>query len=233
MQEVQHVMSLICELANHQLTWGRTLPESITEFEEMSLHLLAYIAREGLVRSGVYHSFHVGIQCHPVQKEEIIAHGRPSFVGSCAGWFALCAKGSTVKESNGAASPPPKVAPQAAAASPTRSSSSLSGSGLITSGSLPSITSSVTYTEYSDLVAINVYRLVLLLLNFNCKQVRHAVDRFEDRGAIDYSHFPQLPAPEVLYHLQVHYIFAAPVIKRMRRVCLILVGSFNYSYEAM
>ncbi|XP_024375793.1 uncharacterized protein [Physcomitrium patens] len=239
LQEVQHVMSLICELANHQLTWGRTLPESITEFEEMSLHLLAYIAREGLVRSGVYHSFHVGIQCHPVQKEEIIAHGRPSFVGSCAGWFALCAKGSTVKESNGAASPPPKVAPQAAAASPTRSSSSLSGSGLITSGSLPSITSSVTYTEYSDLVAINVYRLVLLLLNFNCKQVRHAVDRFEDRGAIDYSHFPQLPAPEVLYHLQDQVGAVLIDILRAREgkviqeavkdVCLLLFGILEKS----
>ncbi|KAG0574974.1 hypothetical protein KC19_VG307200 [Ceratodon purpureus] len=200
LQEVQHVVSLLCELAKHQMTWRRTLPDSTTEFEKMSLHLLAYIAREGLVRSGVYHSTIVGIHCHPVQKEEIAAHARPSIVGSSAGWFAVCARGCAVKEIDGTASSSPKVS--LITGSPLRTGSSSPSSGLVTSGSSAASMPSATCTEYSDLVAINVYRLVLLLLQFSCKQVQHAVDRFENGWTNDYSYFPQLPAPEVLYPLQ-------------------------------
>lgn len=199
------MMSLLCELSRHQMTWRRTLPDSIPEFEEMSLHLLAYIAREGLVRSGVYHSSHIGIRCQPVLKEEIAAHARPSIVGSSAGWFAVCARGCAVKEANGTASPSPENTPPATTSSPLRTSSSSPSSGLVISGSSTASTSSATCTEYSDLVAINVYRLVLLLLKFTCKQVQHAVDRFENGGTTDYSQFPQLPAPEVLSPLQVCY----------------------------
>lgn len=201
LQEVQHVMSLLCELSSHQMTWRRTLPDSIAEFEEMSLHLLAYIAREGIVRSGVYHSSHIGIRCQPVLKEEIAAHARPSIVGSSAGWFAVCARGCSVKERNGVASPP-KNATAATTNSLLRTGSSSPSSGLVISGSSAASTSSAACTEYSDLVAISVYRLVLLLLKFTCKQVQHAVDRFESGGTADYGHFPQLPAPEVLYPLQ-------------------------------
>lgn len=204
MQEVQHVMSLLCELSSHQMTWRRTLPDSIPEFEEMSLHLLAYIAREGLVRSGVYHSSHIGIRCQPVLKEEIAAHARPSIVGSSAGWFAVCARGCVVKEANGSSASPPKNTPVATTSSPLRTGSSSPSSGLVSTGSsAASASSAPPCTEYSDLVAIDVYRLVLLLLKFICKQVQHAVDRFESGGTNDYSHFPQLPAPEVLYPLQV------------------------------
>jgi hypothetical protein len=56
-------------------------------------------------------------------------------------------------------------------------------------------------------VAINVYKLVLLLLKFICKQVQHAVERFEDGGPIDYTQFPELPSPEVLHSLQVENPF--------------------------
>lgn len=231
MQEVQHVLTLLCELANHQMTWRRTLPDSVAEFEEMSLHLLAYIAREGSVRSGVYHSSHLGIRCHPVQKEEIVAHARPSFVGSSAGWFGVCARGCTVREMNGTASPSPKITPMVG--SPLRTGSSSPGFGLVTSGSSAASLPTAICTEYSDLVAINVYRLVLLLLKFSCKQVQHAVDRFENGGTNDYGHFPQLPAPEVLYPLQVYYAGPALVSLNICPDSLVIVHVCKLGQQPM
>lgn len=202
-QEVQHVVLLLSELAKYQQTWRRTSPESIVEFEEMSLHLLAYISREGLFRPGAFHGSHLGISCHPVLKEEITSHTRPAIVGCGLSWFAVCARGCTAKEGNGNALCPSQSTPLST--SPLRIGSSPSSSSLLTSsGSTAASFSSALCTEYSDLVAINVYKLVLLLLKFNCKQVHHAVERFENGGTCDYSHFPQLPAPEVLYALQVH-----------------------------
>lgn len=86
-QEVQHVVLLLSELAKYQQTWRRTSPESILEFEEMSLHLLAYISREGLFRPGTFHGSHLGISCHPVLKEEITSHTRPAIVGCGLSWL--------------------------------------------------------------------------------------------------------------------------------------------------
>jgi len=191
LQETQHVVALLSELTRHRKSWVQALPNSVTEFCETSLHLLAYIAREGLVLPGVFHATHVGIRCRPVRKEEIAAHQRPSIVRSNSGWFAVCGMGSSVGEEKRDLVSTPLVS---TSSPPSRTASPSTGVHAIGSSFC---------TEYSDLVAINVYKLVLLLLKFICKQVQHAVERFEDGGPIDYTQFPELPSPEVLHSLQV------------------------------
>jgi nuclear pore complex protein Nup188 len=195
LQETQHVVALLSELMRHRKSWVQALPNSVTEFCETSLHLLAYIAREGLVRPGVFHATHVGIRCRPVRKEEIAAHQRPSIVGSNSGWFAVCGMGSSVGEEKRNSVSTPLLS---TSSPPSRTTSPSTGVHAIGSSFC---------TEYSDLVAINVYKLVLLLLKFICKQVQHAVERFEDGGPIDYTQFPELPSPEVLHSLQVENPF--------------------------
>lgn len=206
MQEVQHVVILLNELAVYYQSWVRAAPQCMSEYGEMSLHLLAYISREGLIRPGIYHGTHVGVRCHPIQKEDITRNSCPSIIKSTSGWFAVCARGCTVKEGNKAPATPFQTSPSLMSAGPAKIGSSSSPSSTLLGSSGGSVTSvvSLSSTEYSDMVAISVYRLVLLLLKFICKQVQHAVERLEDRGIADYGHFPQLPAPEVLYSLQVH-----------------------------
>ncbi|CAM6047081.1 unnamed protein product [Sphagnum compactum] len=223
LQETQHVVALLCELTCHRKSWVQALPNSVTEFCETSLHLLAYIAREGLVRPGVFHATHVGIRCRPVRKEEIAAHQRPSIVGSNSGWFAVCGMGSSVGEEKRDLVSTPLLS---TSSPPSRTTSQSTG--------IHAIGSSFC-TEYSDLVAINVYKLVLLLLKFICKQVQHAVERFEDGGPVDYTQFPELPSPEVLHSLQDQVVAVTTEVLSTRRpgqpkdrvvqdVCLLLLS---------
>nr|DAD40324.1 TPA_asm: hypothetical protein HUJ06_014647 [Nelumbo nucifera] len=59
-----------------------------------------------------------------------------------------------------------------------------------------------TKTEVSDAVAIQIYKIAFLLLEFLCLQVEGAAKRAEEVGYIDLAHFPELPMPEILHGLQ-------------------------------
>ncbi|KAF6154836.1 hypothetical protein GIB67_033865 [Kingdonia uniflora] len=66
--------------------------------------------------------------------------------------------------------------------------------------------STMAKTSFTDTVAIQMYRIALLLLNFLCLQVKETTKRAEEVGYIDLAHFPELPMPEILHYLQDHAI---------------------------
>ncbi|XP_074314664.1 uncharacterized protein LOC141649895 [Silene latifolia] len=55
---------------------------------------------------------------------------------------------------------------------------------------------------FSDIVAIQLYRIAFLVLKFLCLQADDALRRAEELGSVDLSHFPELPDPEILHGLQ-------------------------------
>ena len=61
-------------------------------------------------------------------------------------------------------------------------------------------------SRFSDLVAINMYRITFLLLEFLCIQARVATKRAKEVGYVDFRFFPELPMPEILHGIQVNSI---------------------------
>ncbi|BBM99100.1 nuclear pore complex protein Nup188 [Marchantia polymorpha subsp. ruderalis] len=196
LQETQHVVALLCEVSHHNAQWTCTLKESVSDFGELVVHLLAFIAREGLVRLGstIRSGTGTGFSCSPVLKDEIVDHTKSPTVGSTCAWFAVTATGCYVESSEPSDSSQSSVRSpsQPRHHSPNRRTSSLSSSPV---GGLRA-------SEYSERVAIQIYKLAFLLLRLLCQQAHHAIARVEEGGPPDYLHFPELPAPEILHGLQ-------------------------------
>ncbi|KAJ0513739.1 putative nucleoporin [Helianthus annuus] len=57
-------------------------------------------------------------------------------------------------------------------------------------------------TMFSDMAAIEVYKIAFHLLSFLCLQAAAAAKRAEDLGFVDVAHFPDLPMPDILHGLQ-------------------------------
>lgn len=214
LQETQQVLHLMVELVGHHVQWSHTLGRSAIQFREMCIHLLAYIAREGLIRnmsSGVV----TCVLCPPMKNEEVLAHSNPSILGCRTGWFAVAAKGAlSIKRSSNLATN-------------TRQPNGVSSQAKVR----PVQTEDVVPTQYSDSVALQVYRIALLLLEFLCKHVQQAL-KAPDGGTVNSANFPELPAPEILYGLQdqVMYVITEVCSRRSstlveeetRQVCRIL-----------
>lgn len=113
--------------------------------------------------------------CHPVRKGEFELDKKPSLVNSKSGWFSV----SSIE---------------------TLSSST----ALVVVKDTPGGNIGVPHqTMFSDMVAVEVYRIAFYLLSFLCLQAAAAAKRAEELGFVDVAHFPDLPMPDILHGLQV------------------------------
>ncbi|ERN13437.1 hypothetical protein AMTR_s00041p00195800 [Amborella trichopoda] len=110
--------------------------------------------------------------CPPILKEELQLCERPPFINSKHGWFSHLAWAC------------------------------ISKSKMIEIKDSKTATRSMQQTYYSNVVAVQLYRIASLLLNFLSFQAKVAAKRAEEVGIIDLAHFPELPMPEILYGLQ-------------------------------
>ncbi|KAL2537742.1 hypothetical protein Fot_19133 [Forsythia ovata] len=88
-------------------------------------------------------------------------------------------------------------------------------------------------TQFSDMIAIEMYEVAFLLLKFLCQQAENVARRAEEVGFIDLAHFPELPMPDILHGLQdqgiviVTELCEANKMKQLtpeiRGVCLLLM----------
>lgn len=222
LQETGHAITLMCHLAKNQVTWLNVMQGVDSELRETSIHLLAFIAREGLICTQDNARKSMLLRCPPLQKEEIAAHEKPSIINSKNGWFAVSARGSMARRRR-------RPALQQSALDPGTNIVALS----FVKGEAESESITASFTEYSDLVALQVYRITFLVLNFLCTQAQVAIKRVEEAGNINLVNFPELPVPEILHSLQDQAVVIMtelcssrkqkPIEPPVQSVCLLLL----------
>lgn len=180
LKETEHTLMLMCVLAKHWNSWVKAVKEMDTELRERSIHLLAFISR-GTQRHGELPSRIPPLLCPPMLKEDFDLYKKPAFVNSKNGWFALSPRGCLSKSKF--------------------SSVSIKSTALVVKDQ-SSENLDVSQTHFSDIVALQIYRITFLLLKFLCLQAEGAARRAEEVGFVDLAHFPELPMPEILHGLQ-------------------------------
>lgn len=222
LQETEHAITLMCHLAKNRVTWLNVMQGVDSELRETSIHLLAFIAREGLICTRDNTRESMLLRCPPLQTEEIAAHEKPSIINSKNGWFSVSARGSMAKRKRWTA---------------LQQTALDLGTNILPSslvkGEVESESITASFTEYSDLVALQVYRITFLILNFLCMQAQAAIKRVEEAGNIDLVHFPELPVPEILHGLQDQAVVITtdlcssrkqrPIEPQVQSVCLLLL----------
>jgi len=177
----EHTLLLLCALASHWRSWVKIMKDMDSPLREMTIHLLAFISKGAQrLRESQSHISH--LLCPPVAKEEFDSCKRPSFINTKHGWFSL--------------------APLVCVGKPKITAVSIS-TALVVRGDTTEHPGSVPQSQFSDSVAIQIYRVASLLLKFLCLQAEGVVTRAEEVGYVDIAHFPELPEPEILHGLQV------------------------------
>lgn len=180
LRETEHTLLMMCALASHWRSWVKIMKEMDSPLREMTIHLLAFISRgaQRLRESNITTSH---LLCPPVVKEEFDSCKRQSVINSKHGWFAL--------------------APLVCVGKPKLGAVSIS-TALVVRGQTTEQPGSFPQSHFTDSVAIQIYRVASLLLNFLCLQAEGVVKRAEEVGYLDLAHFPELPEPEILHGLQ-------------------------------
>ncbi|KAJ7978575.1 Nucleoporin like [Quillaja saponaria] len=178
LKDTENTLMLMCELAKHWNSWVKAMKEMDTQLREKCIHLLAFISR-GAHHLGESSSRNTPLLCPPTLKEEFDDYGKPSFIDSKNGWFAISQFGCVSKLSSPATS-----------------------TALIINGQATKSSDSIPKTYFSDRIAEQIYRISFLLLKFLCLQAEGAAKRAEEVGFVDLAHFPELPMPEILHGLQ-------------------------------
>ncbi|KAJ6671502.1 NUCLEOPORIN NUP188-like protein [Salix viminalis] len=181
LKETQHTLMLMCALARHWRSWVKVMKEMDSELREKSIHLLAFISR-GTHRFGESSSRTAPLLFAPILKEELECCKKPSFLNSRNGWFAL--------------------SPLCCVSKPKSSAFSANSSAIAVKGQSTEITNPVSPTYFSDLVALEIYRIAFLLLKYLSIEAEGAAKRSEEVGFVDLAQIPELPMPELLHGLQ-------------------------------
>ncbi|XP_071717637.1 uncharacterized protein [Rutidosis leptorrhynchoides] len=176
LEETQDTLVLICMLAKYHL-WTRNIKEMDSYLRERSIHLLAFISRDPHLGENSRVS---PLLCYPVLKEEFEWCKKPSFVKSKCGWFSISAVGCGQE---------------------SRFSTS-SSKAIVVKEPFGENLDVPQQTFFSDMAAIQVYKIAFYLLKFLCLQADAAVKRAEEVGFVDIAHFPDLPMPDILHGLQ-------------------------------
>lgn len=182
LEETQNTMTLICVLARHWNSWNKALKNIESQLREKMIHFLAFISRVNQ-RPGESMRRDSPLLCHPVRKEEFEWYKEPSFINSRNGWFALSALGCDLNHKF-----------------PFLSSRTT----LVVTDQSSDKADIAPRTHFSDLIAIEIYKIAFFLLKFLCIQAESASRTAEDVGFVDLANFPELPMPDILHGLQVN-----------------------------
>ncbi|CAL9124572.1 unnamed protein product [Musa textilis] len=179
---MENSLMLLCVLARYQASWIKGMKEMDSELRQTIIHVLAFTSR-GAQRVGDSSGRSLTLYCQPTTKEEVELNRRPSFIRSRHGWFTLSTAGFLSKT--------------------TTSSDSLSTTLSVVSRDEENDNADLDYrSHFSDTIAIHIYRIVFLLLQFLCVQARAAVKRADEVEFVDLAYFPELPSPDILHGLQ-------------------------------
>ncbi|CAI9104717.1 OLC1v1003448C1 [Oldenlandia corymbosa var. corymbosa] len=181
LKETEQTLLLICVLARHGSLWGKAMKVGDSQLRERIIHLLAFISR-GTQHHGEFHNRVAPLLCHPVVKDEFELYKKPSFVNSRNGWFLL--------------------SPLGCGLDPKFSSLSSRTNALLCKDQSNSDVEPAPQTYFSDITAIQIYKITFLLLEFLCIQAKASSKRAEDVGFVDLATFPELPVPDILHGLQ-------------------------------
>lgn len=175
LREIEHSLMLICVLSKQRKPVLKAMEEVCSRLRERSIHLLAFISRGGQ-RIGESFNRNALLLCPSTLTEEVELNRRPSFVHCKHGWFSLLQCGNLFSS--------PAVSSNALVPQPSQDAHMVSP------------------TEFSDLVAVQIYRNAYLLLTFLCLQAKEAASSAEEMRFINLARFPELPVPEILHGLQ-------------------------------
>ncbi|URE36595.1 mRNA transport [Musa troglodytarum] len=179
---MENSLMLLCVLARYQASWIKGMKEMDSELRQTIIHVLAFTSR-GTQRVGDSSGRSLTLYCQPTTKEDVELNRRPSFIRSRHGWFTLSTAGFLTKT--------------------TTSSDSLSTTLSVVSRDEENDNADLDYrSHFSDTIAIHIYRIVFLLLQFLCVQARAAVKRADEVEFVDLAYFPELPSPDILHGLQ-------------------------------
>lgn len=173
----EQTLILVCVLVKHQSSWTKGMKEIESQLTERCIHLLAFISK-GMQHSGDSPNKYVPTFCTPILKEEIDLNEEPSFIGSKQGWFRICSAGLSTK------------------------AKLLSSLALVVKDQASENADVGSKSSFSDIVAIHMYRIALILLKVLCMLAKSAAKRAEELEFIDLAYFPELPMPEILHGIQ-------------------------------
>lgn len=180
LRETEHTLLLVSFLAKHRSSWIKVTKETGSELRKRIIHLLVFISRTSH-RLGESPTRPPSFLCVPASKEETDYCRKASFMNSRNGWFGIAAHGCIQ--------------------TPNASDESLK-TAVVVKGKANGNGDSWNPSYFSDAIAVEVYRIALLILKFLCLEAADAARRAEELGFIDLSYFPELPDPDILHGLQ-------------------------------
>ncbi|KAH7373923.1 hypothetical protein KP509_17G079400 [Ceratopteris richardii] len=183
LQETHQALHVLVLLVRYHTQWSHVMGSLEMDLQHKCIHLLAYIAREGLSRN-VSASMRPSFFCYPITKDEFHSQLSVSSLNTTEGWFGVSAKGVCIRSILSGFN-----------------TSTDAGQSLILVSSAQA-QSDVVPTAYSDSIALHVYKICLLLLELLCKQAHRAVIILNEGGPQNQISFPEFPAPEILHALE-------------------------------
>ncbi|XP_040384027.1 uncharacterized protein LOC102721481 isoform X2 [Oryza brachyantha] len=177
----ENILTLLCILAKYHFPRDTSMKEVDSELREIIIHLLAFISR-GSARTGDSPNWNSSFICPPIIKEEMSLNEEPPLIRSKYGWFRFAASCTL--------SAPSVPGPPSAALSLAIRDKSPGGSD------------STKQTRFTEMLAVQIYRIAFLIMKFLCSQAKEAVKRAEELEFLDLAHFPELPMPDILHGLQ-------------------------------
>lgn len=177
----ENILTLLCILAKYHFPRDTGMKEVDSELREIIIHLLAFISR-GSERTGDSPNWNLSFGCPPIIKEEMKLNEEPPLIRSKYGWFRFAASCTL---STPSVSGPPNA-----------------GLSLVIRDKNPADSDSMKQTRFTEMLAVQIYRIAFLIMKFLCSQAKEAVRRAEELEFLDLAHFPELPMPDILHGLQ-------------------------------
>ncbi|KAF0930438.1 hypothetical protein E2562_032778 [Oryza meyeriana var. granulata] len=177
----ENILTLLCILAKYHFPRDTGMKEVDSELREIIIHLLAFISR-GSARTGDSPNWNSAFICPPIIKEEMTLNEEPPLIRSKYGWFRFAASCTL---STPSVSGPPNAA-----------------LSLVIRDKSPGDSDSMKQTRFTEMLAVQIYRIAFLIMKFLCSQAKEAVKRAEELEFLDLAHFPELPMPDILHGLQ-------------------------------
>ncbi|XP_062200605.1 uncharacterized protein LOC133903312 isoform X2 [Phragmites australis] len=177
----ENILILLCMLAKYHFPRDTGMKEVDSELREIIIHLLAFISK-GSIKTGDSSNWNSSFLCPAIVKEELALNEKPPLIWSKYGWFKLAAS-STLST----------------ACVSVSSSAALS---LAIREKSPGVSDAIRQTRFTEMLAVQIYRIAFLIMKFLCSQAKEAVKRAEELEFLDLAHFPELPMPDILHGLQ-------------------------------
>ncbi|TVU31165.1 hypothetical protein EJB05_22840, partial [Eragrostis curvula] len=177
----ENILTLLCILAKSHFPRDTGMKEVDSELREIIIHLLAFISK-GSVKTSDSSNWNPSFFCPAIAKEEAELNEKPPLIKSKYGWFKFAASSTS-----------------STAGVPISSSTV---SSLVIRDRSSGDCDSLRQTRFTELMAVQIYRIAFLIMKFLCSQAKEAVKRAEELEFLDLAHFPELPMPDILHGLQ-------------------------------